>query len=155
MTTMQEAIENAGAHFSKKKVLVTGGLGFIAGHLVNRLVGCGAEVTLLDARPDYDGDLEYIHGDVRDYDTMSKAVEGQDVVFHFASILGVEKIQLIPLDVMEVNLGGTINALKACVEHGVGRVILTSSSEIYGEPRVIPTPEDTLPSPVSIWKSVV
>lgn len=151
MTTMQEGLEKAAAHFSKKKVLVTGGLGFIAGHLVDRLTKWGAEVTLLDARSDYDGDLEYIHGDVRDYDLMSGAVKGKDVVFHFASILGVERIQRIPLDVMEVNLGGTVNALKACVQHGVGRVILTSSSEIYGEPRVIPTPEDTLPSPVSIY----
>jgi Nucleoside-diphosphate-sugar epimerases len=151
MTTMQEGLEKAAAHFSKKKVLVTGGLGFIAGHLVDRLTEWGAEVTLLDARPEYDGDLEYIHGDVRDYDLMSGAVKGKDVVFHFASILGVERILQIPLDVMDVNLGGTVNALKACVEHGVDRMVLTSSSEIYGEPRVIPTPEDTLPSPVSVY----
>ncbi len=151
MDPMDEALATAGGHFKGKKVLVTGGLGFIASHLVDRLVSWGADVTLMDARPTYDGELTYIQGDVRDYEAMSAAVEGKDLVFHFASILGVEKILQIPLDVMEVNLGGTINALKACVEHNVERMILTSSSEIYGEPRVIPTPESTLPSPVSIY----
>lgn len=151
MQTMDEALEKAAQHFSGKKVLVTGGLGFIASHLVDRLVNWGAIVTLFDARPTYDGDLEYIQGDVRDYESMSNATKEKDVVFHFASILGVEKILQIPLEVLNVNLGGTVNALKAAVEHGVERVVLTSSSEIYGEPRVIPTPEDTLPSPVSIY----
>ena len=151
MPTMTEGLERTAATFAGKKVLVTGGLGFIAGHLVNRLKEWGADVTLMDARSEYDGDLEYIQGDVRDYAAMSSAIKGQEVVFHFASILGVERILQIPLDVMDVNLGGTVNALKACAEHGVERMVLTSSSEIYGEPRVIPTPEDTLPSPVSVY----
>lgn len=150
MDQMEQALGKAAEHFSGKKVLVTGGLGFIASHLVDRLEAWGAELTLLDAR-DYSGEHRYVKGDVRDPEVMSAAVEGQDVVFHFASILGVEKILNIPLDVMSVNLEGTVNCLKACVKHGVGRVVLTSSSEIYGEPRVIPTPEDTLPSPVSIY----
>lgn len=119
--------------------------------MVCELAQAGADVRLFDIRQDYKGDLEFIWGDVRDYEALEKVTRGCDIVFHFAALLGVEKILNIPLDVLEVNLGGTVNALKAAVRNDVERFVLSSSSEIYGEPRTVPVTEGTSPSPISVY----
>ena len=149
--SLQEKLTCARKHFTGRRLLITGGYGFIASHLARQLSQWGAEVRLFDIRDDYDGELEFIPGDVRDYEALEQAIRGCDGVFHFAALLGVEKILNVPLDVLEVNLGGTINTLKAAVRNGVERFIFSSSSEVYGEPRKVPVSEDTPSSPVSVY----
>jgi UDP-glucose 4-epimerase len=111
----------------------------------------GAEVRLFDLLEDHESGFEFISGDVRDYEALERAARGCDIIFHFAALLGVEKILKIPLDVMEVNESGTVNALNAALKNDIERFIFSSSSEIYGEPRQIPVAEDTPPSPVSVY----
>lgn len=149
--SLQEGLVRAREYFVGKSVLITGGCGFIASHLAAQLSQWGAEVRLFDCNDDYGGELEFVSGDVRDDEALERATRGCDVVFHFAALLGVEKILNIPLDVLEVNLGGTINALKAAVRNDVERFVFSSSSEVYGQPRKVPVTEDTSPSPVSVY----
>ncbi len=138
---------------SGKCVLITGGGGFIASHLAKYLSRLGARVRLFDVTKSIfvDNDYEYIRGDVTDIRALSLAMKGCDIVFHFAGLLGVEKILDRPIDVLRVNLEGTINALRVASDYGVERFILSSSSEIYGEPRKIPLRENDPPSPVSVY----
>lgn len=148
---LEQRLVDPRAHFEGKRVLITGGCGFIASHLAAQLAGYGAEVRLFDTRSTYFGPHEFVQGDVLDTQAIYDAVEGCQVVFHFAALLGVEKILNIPLDVLEVNERGTINVLEASRQHNVERFVLASSSEIYGEPRRVPVAEDELPSPVSVY----
>ncbi|MFQ5456384.1 MAG: NAD-dependent epimerase/dehydratase family protein [Nitrospirota bacterium] len=140
-------------NFSRKKVLVTGGGGFIGNHLSERLLQLGAEVTIYDCHfPDgIKEDIEIIHGDIRDYQKIEEAVKGKEIVFHLAGLLGVENIIDKPVEVLDINLGGTINILKASIKNSVERFIFSSSSEVYGEPLKLPISEKDATSPVSTY----
>lgn len=111
-----------------KKILITGGLGFIGSHFAKRLRECGAKVRVFDIA----GQREE-YGDVRNYGDVELAMNGVDYVYHLAAIVGVDEALQSPGEVMDVNLGGTINVLKAARQIGVERVIFTSSSEVYGD----------------------
>ncbi len=138
--------------YSGRRILVTGGCGFIGSYLVQQLVDLGAHVTVLDAQPKpLDPRVRLIQADVRSYEAVLDAMKNQEYVFHLAAILGVERILHIPLQVMEINLGGTKNILQAADACAVKRVIYTSSSEVYGEPRKIPICENDPTGPVSIY----
>src|SRR5205823_43378 len=97
------------------------------------------------------GPVIHVRGDVRDGSELQRAMHGQQVVFHLAAILGVEKITPIPHEVLEVNLQGTVNALRAAAENGVERFVFSSSSEVYGEPLRIPILETDPTAPISIY----
>jgi nucleoside-diphosphate-sugar epimerase len=148
---LEQMLAESRDYFARKRALITGGCGFTASYLAPQLSQWGAEVRLFDCRDHHDGEFEFVLGDVRDYKALERATRGCDVVFHFAALLGVEKILNIPLDVLEVNERGTANALKAAARNDVERFVFSSSSEIYGEPRKVPVTEDTPPSPVSIY----
>lgn len=139
--------------FERKKILITGGCGFIAGHLAARLTDFGADVRLFDIQPPPPtSGYEFVSGNVLDYNSLERATRGCDMVFHFAAILGVEKILNDPLGVMDVNMRGTINALKAAGANDVGRFVYSSSSEIYGDLSYGgPAREDMAPAPVSTY----
>ncbi len=132
------------------KVLVTGGTGFIGAALTKRLVDEGVRVRVLDnnARGDterlgpYLDRVEYIEGDVRDYDLVLEATGGIDTVFHLAFINGTENFYRFPGRVLDVGIRGALNTIDAAVSRGVRNYIVTSSSEVYQEPTRIPTPED-------------
>jgi nucleoside-diphosphate-sugar epimerase len=135
-----------------KKILVTGGCGFIGSYVAFKLLELGADVTIFDLNPvELDPRIHTIRGDVCDFERLSQATQGQQYIFHLAAILGVEKILDIPLQVLRVNLGGTINALRAATENRVDRFVYASSSEVYGQPRKIPIAEDDLTSPISTY----
>jgi UDP-glucose 4-epimerase len=133
------------------KALVTGGAGFIGSHLVDRLVGRGDQVAVLDnfrrptvghLRPRVDaGDVALIEGDIRDYETLLEATAGAEVVYHLAAQSNV----LGSLDDIDysftANVIGTFNVLKAAAEKGVRRVVFTSSREVYGDPEELPVGE--------------
>jgi len=137
--------------------LVTGGAGFIGSHIVERLVGMGESVRVLDNFSS--GGLEnlralmnkidLVFGDLLDQAVVQKAMEGIDVVFHEAALRSVPFSVENPALVNRVNVEGTVNVLIAARDAGVRRVIYASSSSAYGNTKVLPKSEQQLPSPVS------
>ena len=138
------------------RVLVTGGAGFIASNLTPELLEMGHSVTVFDDIST--GQLENIpdspsisltRGDIRDPAQILAAVEGQEVVYHMAAQVGnVLSLQQPDID-LNTNALGTINLLRACREQGVKRVILSSSSAIFGETQYVPMDENHPKDPVS------
>ena len=128
-----------------REILVTGAGGFIGSHLVEELVKRGnkvrafvrhtsmANVGLLVYLPDkIRRTIRIISGDVRDPDAVRKAADGCDVIFHLAASVAIPYSYLHPREVLETNLMGTLNVLTAARDLKVGRVIQTSTSEVYG-----------------------
>ena len=138
-----------GAATALGKVLVTGGTGFIGSFLVKRLVDEGNHVRVFDnnfrgnksrLEPCLDK-VEYVEGDVVNFDEVRRACEGVDTVFHLAAVNGTENFYKFPGKVLEVGVKGALNTLDAAGHCGVKRYIVTSSSEVYQEPTHLPTTE--------------
>jgi UDP-glucose 4-epimerase len=135
---------------SNKKYLVTGGSGFIGSALVKRLIAAGNHVRVFDnhsrgAMRRLEGvtaDMEVIAADIRDPAAVSKATKGVDSVIHLAYVNGTEFFYSKPALVLDVGIRGMLNVIDACREHGVGELVLASTSEAYQTPPVVPTPED-------------
>ncbi|MDP1571540.1 MAG: SDR family NAD(P)-dependent oxidoreductase [Vicinamibacterales bacterium] len=124
----------------RKRVLITGGAGFIGSHLVARLVP-DHDVVVYDnlhrnalqfAHLDGHPHLHFIQGDVLDYDAVRRAVEGCTIVIHCAAIAGVYTVDRSAVRTMEVNMLGTHQVVKAALEVGVERFVEFSTSEVYG-----------------------
>jgi UDP-glucose 4-epimerase len=129
------------------RVLVTGGAGFIGSHLADELVASGAEVVVLDnlvtGRLDnVSPKATFVEGDIAEPDTVARAVEGCELVFHQAALGSVARSVQRPLDSDRTNVHGTLNVLQSAQLAGVRRVVLASSSSVYGGARQVPTPED-------------
>ncbi len=134
-----------------KKALVTGGLGFIGSHLTDRLLDDGWKVLVLDnlltgrrsnlAHRKVDKALEVVEGDIRDTKTLVKESKGCDAVFHFAAHALMRVSQDDPAADLEYNLGGTVNVLEAVAKNEVPDLVFASTSALYGEAKVTPTPE--------------
>ena len=133
------------------KILLTGGSGFIASHLVNHLLENGHHVKVLDLKEPHakHKNLEFAKKSI--LDNIIQDIKGCDAVFHFAALLGVDNSDRRPLDTMKVNLEGSVNVFKSALEAGVKRMIFSSSSEVYGEPRELPIKEDSVKGPVSTY----
>lgn len=131
------------------KILVTGGAGFIGFNLVHRLLQEGYTVRVLDNGfrdnlkkiTNFLDDIEFMPGDVRNADDVNRACNGMDTIFHLACINGTRYFYEIPETLLEVSTKGIINAVEAAIRHNIQKFILASSSEVYHEPIVIPTPE--------------
>ncbi len=139
--------------FEGRRVLVTGGAGFVGGAVVRRLVGSGASVTVLDDL--FTGRVEvlppearFVEGSVTDGGLVDRLVAEADVVFHMAArnIIASTKN---PRDDFATNIGGTLNVLMAARAAGTSRVVYTGSTSVYGNPRSIPINEDDAPVPLS------
>ena len=132
------------------KVLVTGGTGFIGRSIVKSLVRNGNQVTILDDNSrgaisklaEFTKEIHFIEGDIRDYELVNHALKNIEVVVHLAYINGTEHFYTKPFEILDVGITGMLNLLKAHRSQGYSRFILASSSEVYQEPKVIPTPED-------------
>jgi NAD dependent epimerase/dehydratase len=134
-----------------RKVLVTGGEGFIGSHLTERLVREGADVRVLALYnpfgrygwldPEVHTSVELLPGDVRDAERVAGAVEGRDVVFHLAALIGIPYSYVAPESYVQVNVQGTINVAAAAHRHGVERLVHTSTSETYGTAITAPISE--------------
>jgi UDP-N-acetylglucosamine 4-epimerase len=141
------------------KVLVTGGTGFIGSHLVDRLLCEGFEVTVVDdfstgqmQNISHHGNLEEFHlvrGDIRDAGIVKKVVEDVEAVFHEAALVDVPLSIKNPLLFNDVNLVGTLNLLKACLDSNVKRFIFASSAAAYGDSKPAKKSENTLCKPIS------
>jgi dTDP-L-rhamnose 4-epimerase len=127
-----------------KKVLVTGGAGFIGSHLVDKLVANGHKVRILDdlepqvhsGIPSYIcRDAEFVRGDVRNEDDLEQALKGIDIVFHYAAMVGVGQSMYQIQKYTDVNIGGTAKLLERLINtsHQVEKIIVASSMSIYGE----------------------
>jgi len=137
--------------------LVTGGAGFIGSHLVDELVANGCRVTVLDnlstghrRNIDHLEDrIDFVEGDIRDAGLLAQAVKGCDVVFHQAAVVSVSQSVLDPSHSCEVNDLGTVRVLDASRRNGVRRVVMASSSAVYGDDPRMPKTEDMAPKPLS------
>jgi UDP-glucose 4-epimerase len=137
--------------------LVTGGAGFIGSHVAARLLELGHEVRILDnfstgRRQNLDvvdGQVAVFEGDVRSYERAHNAVKGCDYVVHLAALPSVPRSVQDPLTTSEVNITGTLNVLLAARDAGVRRVVLASSSSVYGATETMPKHEGLVPAPIS------
>ena len=119
----------------ERKVLVTGGTGFIGSHVCRELVSAGnfRVTSFANESPEpVIADVTYYHGDACSFNEVKDAVEGQDVIINLAALLGVFRSIQNPVSYVDVNIKGTLNFLKAAVSTGVGRFIQASSDAIYG-----------------------
>jgi dTDP-L-rhamnose 4-epimerase len=128
-----------------RKILITGGAGFIGSHLTDELLENGYQVRILDnlspqvhgpdgQRPAYlHRDAELIIGDVRSPETVARALDGIDAVYHFAALVGVGQSMYQVSDYVGVNDLGTANLLQVLIDRPVQRLIIASSMSIYGE----------------------
>jgi nucleoside-diphosphate-sugar epimerase len=139
------------------KVLVTGGAGFIGSSLARALVARGHQVRVLDNLSsgkreniaDIRDQIEWIEGDILDGQTMARAAEGAEVIFHQAAIPSVPRSLAAPLPSHEANATGTLRVLEAARALGVRRVVYAGSSSAYGDTPVLPKVETMSPSPLS------
>ncbi len=133
------------------KALITGGAGFIGSHLAERLLNNGDEVTILDdlstgRLENIEGfrqhpQLQFVQGDIRDSTLVQLLASRCDIVFHLAAAVGVQLIADDPVRTIETNIAGTEVVLEAA--HKFGRkILLASSSEIYGKSEKVPFAED-------------
>jgi NAD dependent epimerase/dehydratase len=138
-----------------RKALVTGAGGFIGSHLVERLVRDGARVRALcryNSRnehgaldwldPEVRGELDVQLGELRDLESVSRAVEGVEVVFHLAAQIAIPYSYVNARDYLETNVLGSLNVAQAALQHGVERVVHTSTSEVYGTAQTVPITEE-------------
>lgn len=127
--------------YSGKKVLVTGGAGFIGSHMVEKLLELGARVTVIDimlrgnkiAHLKDNRNLSIQEVDVTDTRSLAPLFRGQDYVFHLAAVVGVEETQDEPVQLLDVEIGGTAEVIRLAAANKVKRFIFASSSEVYGD----------------------
>lgn len=137
-----------------KKILVTGADGFIGSHMVEALLACGCDIRAfvyynsfnswgwLDTLPsETTRKLDVFCADIRDPNGVFESMKGCDVVFHFAALIGIPFSYHSPDAYVETNIKGTLNVLQAARKLNVGRVLVTSTSEVYGTAQYVPIDE--------------
>ena len=152
--------------WDRKKVLVTGAGGFIGSHLAERLLELGAKIRAFvryTSRADegfikyFPDDLrdnmEIVYGDIRELETIVKAIDGVDVIFNLAALVGIPYSYIHPQEVIEANTNGTLNILMAARDVGIEKLVQTSTSEVYGTARYVPINEDHPKQPQSPYSA--
>jgi len=139
------------------KYLVTGGAGFIGSNICDKLLERGHTVRILDnfssGRMEniagFVDKIELINGDIRDYWTVVKAVEGMDYILHQAALPSVPRSIANPLSSNESNINGTVHLMEAGRHAGVKKMVMASSSSVYGDTVELPKHEKMVPHPLS------
>lgn len=137
--------------------LITGGAGFIGSNMIRFLLEKGERVRVLDNfetgkrenLTEISGRFELIEGDVRDMDTVRRAVAGTDVIYHLAALGSVPRSVKDPATTHDVNVNGIVNMLIAARDAKVRRFIFSSSSSVYGQSKVLPQHEGLPLAPIS------
>jgi len=140
-----------------RKVLVTGGGGFIGSNLVRRLLELGDDVRVLDNfstgnrrnLEELAGEIEIVEGELRSYERVHNATRGVELVFHQGALPSVPRSVHDPLTTSAVNVEGTLNVLLAARDAGVRRVVCASSSSVYGNSGALPRVETQHLDPIS------
>jgi dTDP-glucose 4,6-dehydratase len=152
--------------WDRKKVLITGAGGFIGSHLTERLFELGAKVRAFvryTSRSD-DGFIKYfsddlrknmdiVYGDIKELETVVKAIDGVDIIFNLAALVGIPYSYIHPQEVIETNTIGTLNLLMAARDVGIEKLVQTSTSEVYGTARYVPINEDHPKQPQSPYSA--
>lgn len=136
----------------EKKVLITGATGFIGSHLVELCLKNNFKVRAFDRYNSnnswgwleylkYKNEVDIILGDIRDFDSVSKAMKGCTAVFHLAALIGIPYSYISPLAYIRTNIEGTYNVLEAAKNHNLEQVLITSTSETYGSAQFTPINE--------------
>ena len=136
-----------------KLILITGATGFIGSHLADLCVEEGFDVIAFDRynpnnhwgwleQSKYKNDLNVILGDIRDYDSVYKCMDGCSAVFHLAALIGIPYSYVSPLAYIRTNVEGTYNVLEAAKNLGLEQVLVTSTSETYGTAQYVPIDEN-------------
>ncbi len=136
-----------------KKILITGGCGFIGSHLAENLASKNYQVVVLDKynRDNNYGNLENSNflskiniklGDIRDMDSVYDAASGCDTIFHLAALIGIPYSYVSPLGYIKTNIEGTYNILEVARKKKIDQVIITSTSETYGTAKYVPIDEN-------------
>lgn len=148
-----------------KNVLVTGANGFTGSYLTKLLVDMGYNVAGLIRNKNlvnlggYENKINIIQGDVRNDEIVKKSLKNNDIVYHFASHLGVNDVKGVltaaknPIETASSNILGTLNVIKNAVSNNVKRFIFISTCHVYGEQPVsaLPIKETTIPNPLDIF----
>lgn len=137
-----------------KKVLITGADGFIGSHLTEALVKEGCKVKAfvyynsfnswgwLDTFPkELLKEIEIFTGDIRDPNGVRTAVKGVEIVFHLAALIAIPFSYHSPDSYIDTNIKGTLNVVQAAKDYGVERILVTSTSEVYGTAQFVPITE--------------
>ena len=133
------------------KILITGGAGFIGRHLISSL-SKNHSITIYDdlsnsTKPDFEN-VEFVKGDILDYENLVKSSKGFDMIIHLAAKSNVAESVIHPDETMNVNVKGTENILKCCLQNEIKKIIFASSAAVYGECNDIIT-EETKTNPLS------
>ncbi len=139
------------------RTLVTGGAGFIGSHIVEELLHQGHTVRVLDnfstgTRKNvelFQGKVEVLEGDLRNTETVKAAVQDMEQIFHLAAFISVPQSMADPEACFAVNVGGTFSLLEAARLAGARKVVISSSTAVYGDTDVFPTTEETPLQPLS------
>ena len=126
-----------------KKILITGAAGFIGSHLTEYLLRKKFKITVFDRyNPfgsfgwldtiDTSKKVNFILGDIRDFDSVNNAIKGQDIVIHLAALIGIPYSYVSPSGYIKTNIEGTYNVLESSRKNNLSQVIITSTSETYG-----------------------
>ena len=131
--------------------VVTGADGFIGSHLTETLLGAGYRVRALSQYNSFNfwgwlegihnNNLEIVSGDVRDPSFCRELVRGADTVFHLAALIAIPYSYVAPDSYVDTNIRGTLNMLEAVKAEGCGRLLVTSTSEVYGTAQYVPIDE--------------
>lgn len=146
-----------------RNVAVTGADGFIGSHLTEALLAKGLHVRALAQYNSFNNwgwletirhpELEVVTGDVRDPNFCRRFVEGCDTVFHLAALIAIPYSYIAPDSYIDTNVKGTLNICQACRDAGTGRLLVTSTSEVYGTARYVPIDEKHPKQPQSPYSA--
>jgi len=143
-------------NYKSKNILITGADGFIGSHLVEELSKHKCNITAMSLYNSFNtwgwledidtnivNNIEVISGDIRDYKFVNKAVKKSDIIFHLASLIAIPYSYHSPNSYLQTNVQGTLNVLESALDANIEKIIHTSTSEVYGDTKILPISEET------------